>query len=150
MTNKRYDNTITLWALRTWTKCWTWVGEWIEWSGYPLDCYDQYTTCGAKNNNQTIHFRKTIIFSSKCFRIYEAFTVTKRFDVTESSCEKNSATLWVSHHAHGTSRHSAEYYLKMIHTLWIGLPYTFLSMELWYFTCFHISVFPTQSPLNKA
>ena len=22
-----------------------------EWSGYPLDCYDYYSTCGAKNTD---------------------------------------------------------------------------------------------------
>ena len=25
------------------------VSGWMEWSGYPLDCYDYQSTCGAKN-----------------------------------------------------------------------------------------------------
>ena len=25
------------------------MSEWVEWSGYPLDCYDYWSTCGAKN-----------------------------------------------------------------------------------------------------
>ena len=27
------------------------VSGWMEWSGYPLDCYDYWSTCGANNNN---------------------------------------------------------------------------------------------------
>lgn len=37
---------MALWGFRA--TCWV-TG--VEWSGYPLDCYDYKSTCGDKNNN---------------------------------------------------------------------------------------------------
>ena len=28
-----------------------WVDDGVEWSGYPLDCYDYFCTCGAKRGH---------------------------------------------------------------------------------------------------
>ena len=39
---------MALWGFRA--KCW--MDGWMEWmDGYPLDCYDYQSTCGAKNTD---------------------------------------------------------------------------------------------------